>query len=218
MPPWVRVLPAQVWDSLPSCETCVSQCDGMWLHMELWTKIYPSQREHGIANRLWIAAAVMPLSWCSFWRETEVDSRAVAAPGKDCSTTIHSCLAKCGSLLPRGQRTEQMLSERHVPLMAWLPAGKLLTFSESALRDFMCLSRMVPTISQRLGERSEGKTLTIVLYKGVVINLTHCFWRRWWDLELAAGAWWTQFSRRLFRDEKKNVFFFFFFLNYLLCI
>lgn len=106
MPLWVRVLAAQVWDCLPSCETCVSQRDGMWLHMELWTKIYPPQREHGIANRSWIAPAVMPLNWCSFWRETEVDSRAVAAPGKDCSTTMHSCLAKCGSLLPRGQWTE----------------------------------------------------------------------------------------------------------------
>lgn len=35
----------------------------------------------------------------------------------------------------------------------------------------MCLSRMIPTISQRVGGRSEGKALRIVSYKDVDINL-----------------------------------------------
>lgn len=162
----------------------------------------------------------MTLSWCSFWRETEVNSRVVAAPGKDCSTTLHACLAKSDSLLPRGQLTEHgcrcsqsatFPSQPHQSLSDWLPPGKPLAFSESSLRDLMCLSRMIPAISQRVGGRHEGKVLRIVPYKGVDINLTHCFWRGWWDLELAAGTWQAQFARPLFRDEKKNVLFCFFF-------
>lgn len=51
------------------------------------------------------------------------------------------------------------------------PPGKPLAFSESSLRDFMCSSRMIPTVSQRVGERSEGKALRIVPYKDVDINL-----------------------------------------------
>lgn len=91
----------------------------------------------------------------------------MAAPGRDCSTTMYSCFTKSGSLLPSGQWTwAQRLSERHVPL-----TGKPLAFSESSLRDFMCSSRMIPTVSQRVGGRSEGKALTIVPYKDVDINL-----------------------------------------------
>lgn len=107
----------------------------------------------------------------------------MAAPGRDCSTTMHSCFTKSGSLLPRGQWTwAQMLSERHIPLTAWLPqvpcsphnlasprqaAGFLRVFSERLYG----LSRMIPTVSQRVGGRNEGKALRIVSYKDVDINL-----------------------------------------------